>query len=226
MHTTLRLLSLVIILSITACETAPEAVAQQVLVPVPAQPQPSPPIQAVVQGPTAVPILNAKKSDIIFAQSSLKALGYQIDKIDGTWGKRSESAIRLFEKNQNIQSANGELSSLNLYTLQNTHEPLNSNKKNSGQTVNPSIQSELTNNKSKSNFSGKLSSSIPNRKAPELVIVDQVYSILVKPNPYSATIINIEAGTGVYVLSQQNGWYEVETLNNQRGFIRDRAIGN
>jgi len=220
-----------VILSITACGTAPEPIVEQAPTPLPApvvvKPKPSPP-PPVVQRPTATPISNPKNSDIIFAQTSLKALGYPIGKVDGAWGKRSESAMRLFEKNQNIESANGKLSKLNLATLQNTHEPLKANKTTQFQTLSSSLspKTDTTNNEATSSIANKLSSENPNRNAPELIIVDQVYSVLVKPNPYSATITEIQAGTGLYILSQQSDWYEVETLNNQRGYIRDNLIQN
>ena len=221
----LRLLPLVILMSMTACETVPEPVAQKTLENTPAELQALPkeiPIP-IVQNPISIPILAPKKSDIIFAQSSLKALGYTIGKVDGKWGKRSESAIKLFEQNQQIQSANGKLSTLNIYALQNTHEPLKTKKVSSSGIAASYRQTQTgaTNSPTSSSIANKLSSTTQNRNAPELIIVDHSYSVLIKPNPYSASITTIDAGTGVYVLSQQNGWYEVETLNNQRGYIHD-----
>jgi len=231
MHYTLRLLTVVIVLAIMGCGTVPEPIVEQEAPapePIQAKPKAIVKAQPVVQRPTATPILSPKNSDIIFAQTSLKALGYPIGKVDGAWGKRSEAAMRLFEKNQNIESANGKLSRLNLITLQNTHEPIKTTSNTQPQPQSDSLQAqpEALNGVTGSNIANKLSSTKLNRNAPELIIDDQGYAVLVKPNPYSETITRIEAGTGVYILSQQSDWFEVETLNNQRGYIRDVILEN
>lgn len=222
----LRLLPLVILLSMTACETVPEPVVQKAPKNTQTELLPEAIPIPIVQRPISIPILTPKKSDIVFAQNSLKALGYSIGKVDGKWGRRSESAIKLFEKNQDIQSANGKLSTLNLYALQNTHEPLKTTRTQLVRASNSTVETpaKITSNKSSSSIANKLSTTVQNPNTPQLIIVDHSYSVLIKPNPYSASITKIEAGSGIYVLSQQNGWYEVETLNNQRGYIQDEII--
>jgi len=239
MHYTLRLTGALIALLLTACESVPEQVVEKApaptYTPIESKPQPVFKPKAIVKQPTATPIISPKKSDIIFAQTSLKALGYPVGKVDGAWGKRSASAMQLFEKNQNIQSANGKLSNLNLAKLQNTHIPLKAKTRSQPKVVKSSLQNQpqlldqkevVNNEETQSNIANKLSSTAPNRHSPELIIVDQGYSVLVKPNPYSARVTEIEAGTGVYILSHQSDWYEVETLNNQHGYIRDSIAGN
>jgi len=70
-------------------------------------------------------------------------------------------------------------------------------------------------------IAAKLSSQKPSRSTPELIIIDQDYSLMAKANPYSQVLSQIERGAGLYVLSQQNGWYEVETVSKQYGFIKE-----
>ena len=188
-----------ILLFIAACETVPEPE------PVVVEQAPAKVIKPVIIRPSANPIINPTKSDVLFAQSSLKALGYAIGNVDGIWGKRSSAAMIAFEQRQNIQSANGQLSPLNLATLKNSNGSL---------IPAPSVK------KSVSSIASKLSSATPNPQAPELIIVDQSYSILLKANPYSEVVTNIKPGAAIYILSLQAGWYEVETLSNQRGFIQ------
>ena len=190
------------LLFVAACETVPEPE------PVVVEQAPAKVTKPVIVRPSANPIVNPSKSDVLFAQSSLKALGYAIGSVDGIWGKRSSAAMIAFEKKQNIQSANGQLSPLNLATLKN----------NNTATVIPAPSTSTK--KTISGIASKLSSATPNPQAPELIIVDQDYSILLKANPYSEVVTNIKPGAAIYILSLQAGWYEVETLSNQRGFIQ------
>ncbi len=204
----LQVITILLVLVLSACQTVSEIESKAVVID-PAPPPINKP-KPIAQKPDATPILNPNKSDIVFAQSSLKALGYTIGNVDGVWGKRSIQAIQAFEKNQDITSANGNLSSLNLALLQNTHKPLARRFTN---TVDPTPTKGIA---------SKLTSQEQTSSMPELIIVDKDYSLLAKPNPFSEVVVDIEAGTGVYVvMSLQSGWYEIETLANQHGYIKE-----
>ena len=152
-------------------------------------------------------IANPSLSERLFAQTALNKLGYQVGRVDGIWGPKSARAIRNFENLNNLQSANGHLSELNLNTLESVSSLKRSDK--------------LKENSYKPN---NLTSQIDQRAsledAPQLIILKQAYSVFSKPNPYSEIIAAAPIGSGVYVISLQNGWYGVEIKNNLRGFIK------
>lgn len=141
-----------------------------------------------------------------FAQRSLTTLGYQAGAIDGLWGKRSAQAMQQFEQDLGIVSAAGKLTELNLLTLEKqTGTQLD---------ITPSVATSQ-------NLASKLNPSKLREQTPQLIIIDKKYALMRSANPYSAVLMQLIAGTGVYVLSHQDGWYEIETLSQQRGFISE-----
>lgn len=117
----LRVLAISLTFTLAACETVTEPEPEPVVVQVAAPVQVSQPNTVVLQ-PSTAPILNPSKSDIIFAQSSLKTLGYPVGKVDGVWGQQSKQAIQEFERYENIPSAKGSLSELNLTIMKSLSE--------------------------------------------------------------------------------------------------------
>jgi peptidoglycan hydrolase-like protein with peptidoglycan-binding domain len=156
---------------------------------------------------SADPIIPGKIVDVRFAQQALNKLGYKIGAVDGLWGPRSARAIREFEAAADIVSANGHLSELNLYKLEIASGLSREN------------YGKLT-IKSPTGVTAKLNRSIPLSKAPQLIIVDHEYVVLSKPNPYSSELLVLAPGTGIYVISRQDGYYEIESINRKRGYIK------
>lgn len=128
--------------------------------------------------------------------------------MDGIWGPRSAQAIRQFEQQYGLPSANGFLSELNLFMLEKV-----SNTKRVSEPVAPP-QPVIR------GIAAKLDKSIPLADAPQLVFLEQSQQMLAKPNPFSEQLAELAPGTGIYVISQQEGWYEVESEDKQRGFIK------
>lgn len=153
------------------------------------------------------PIVNAEDIDVRFAQTALKRLGYRIGFIDGLWGPRSATAIRAFEVQQQITSANGHLSELNLHHLE----------KISGVSKEQASQIKIV---KPTGISIKLHKTTPLSAGPQLIIVDHAYKVLSKPNPYSSQLLTLAAGTGIYIISKQDGWFEIESINRKRGYVR------
>lgn len=164
---------------------------------------------------SAKPIIRAKTIDVRFAQEALSAIGYKIGPVDGLWGPRSAAAIRQFESKQAILSANGHLSELSLHELAIVSglTPKSTNglprKKVKQKTLSPPP-----------GVSSKLDSKTPLSAGPQLIIVDHQYEVLSKPNPFSSTLFVLAPGTGIYVISKQGDYFEVESINRKRGYIR------
>lgn len=175
----------------------------------PAKPKAEPPPVAppIVVTPSAEPIIDPPAPDIQYAQACLKQLGYKIGAVDGIWGPRSAKAIRSFELSNGITSANGHLSELNLITLQQ----FSNLSRDSMPEIKPVTRVGLA---------AKIKTSLTNSQAPQLVIIDEPYTLLAKPNPFSATVATLQVGTGIYVLSLQEGWYEVESEDRVHGYIK------
>lgn len=169
-------------------------------------PEPTPPPPKVEVLPSPAPIERATKSDIHYAQSALNHLGYTVGQVDGIWGPRSAQAVRNFEQMHRLHSADGHLSRLNLYMLEKT------SKLEHGHIVAKPV--------SRKGIRAKLDSSIPLSSGPQLVIIDRVYAILAKPNPFSQLLIELPVGTGVYIIRLQEGWYEVESEDRIHGYIK------
>ena len=161
---------------------------------------PSPPVQKY----SALPLKNLSKEQITLAQLALKKMNYPIGRVDGIWGPRSASAIRLFENVLGLESANGHLSELNFHYL----------KERSGIY---SISSQPTKaNALNARFDNLLASS----ETPLLVILSKAYTMYARPNPYSKTITELDKGSAIYVVRLQQGWYEIDNGRRARGFIR------
>ena len=169
------------------------------------EPTPPPPPKVIVL-PSSAPIARAAKSDILFAQAALNELDYAVGEVDGIWGPRSARAIRNFEKMHRLHSANGRLSKLNLYMLEKSSKLKRGN--------------IISKTDTRKGIRAKLDSSVPLGNGPQLVIIDQPYSVLAKPNPFSEQLIELPVGTGVYIIRLQEGWYEVESENRLHGYIK------
>jgi peptidoglycan hydrolase-like protein with peptidoglycan-binding domain len=167
---------------------------------------------AVKQAPTQsepshLPLKKVSERDVRFAQTALNQLGYKVGVIDGFWGGRSENAMRAFEKSRKLTSADGALSELNLYALSKATKIPKSE-----------IESSIRNAHS---LAAKIDPKVPLSTSPQLIIVEQSYPVLAKANPYSETLTTLQPGTGIYVIAVQNGWFEIESLSRQKGFIRE-----
>ncbi len=196
----LRPLSIsLLVLLISACEPAKKEPQVEPLDPVPQEPE-KPAFSAEA-------IIPAKPNDIKFAQHALNELGFNVGMVDGLWGPRSANGIREFEAKYELVSANGHLSQLNLHFL------------------------ELYSGASRSNFgkapieeplgvSAKLDPTTPLIEGPQLIIVDKSYQVLSKPNPYSSVVLRLAPGTGIYVIAKQDGYFEIESINRRKGFIK------
>lgn len=160
-------------------------------------------------------LTNLPKKDVRFAQAALLELGFKIGPIDGFWGPRSARAIRQFELQNDITSANGHLSELNLIWLERMTLLSRANFEYKPQ--NKSVKAIKT--AKKTGISSQLAETKPLSQGPQLIIVNREYTVLTKPNPYSSTLTRIEPGTGIYILSKQDGWYEVESIDRKRGFL-------
>lgn len=177
-----------------------------------------PSIVASDSSKNAAPIIPPVKSDVIFAQASLKKLGYKIGFVDGLWGPRSAQAIIEFEKDQKLETANGRLSELNLAKLAS----LSGIERDAD--IQTSVQASTQVNTPKPLEIAKKLSELQAQKedGPRLIIVDKTFKVLSKPNPFSSELSSLSAGTGIYVLTQlEDNWYEIESINRLKGFIQD-----
>ena len=195
-----RILLLLLLLALQGCDgllgkKEPEIAIPETIV------QPSP--------ASAKAIIKPAKNDIRFAQTALKKLNYAVGQIDGIWGPKSARAIRQFEQDNSLVSANGHLSELNLRTLSQLSKT---------SRIQKSTPTQAARSRG---IVSKLDRSIPLSQAPQLIIVDRSYSLLAKPNPYSEPLLVVSPGSGIYVVSVQDGWYEVVVENQIRGYIKD-----
>jgi len=163
---------------------------------------------------SAAPQKRAPTKLIRFAQTALKSLGYGVGQVDGLWGPRSATAIRKFEREQKIKSAGGHVSELNLQRL----EEVSGIAKISFEQAAKKPQKE-PGKEVEEGIAAKLDKSVPLTQSPQLIIVDREYRVFAKPNPYSATLTNLAPGTGIYVVSLQEGWYEIESINRLKGYV-------
>ena len=65
-----------------------------------------------------------------------------------------------------------------------------------------------------------LKKNVPLKKGPQLIILERNYLMLSKPNPYSSKLLRLTSGTGIYVIARQDGWYKVESLERQKGYVK------
>lgn len=188
-------------LLLAGCELISQKSAEEPIVAARPEPAPAP-------LPSAEPLANATKADIRYAQTTLNTLGFKLGSVDGIWGPRSAQAMREFEKKYGLTTANGLLSELNLYMLEIVS---NTNR----------LQFSQSNPKRPlGGIRAKLSPNTPLSAGAQLIILDRSYALLAKPNPYSEQLRLLAPGTGVYVISLQEGWYEVESDDKQHGFIK------
>lgn len=178
---------------------------------------PPPKKEIAVKPKSAAPIVKAPKEMVILAQTALTKLGYKIGGIDGLWGPRSAKAIRKFEAEQKIWSANGHISELNLDFL----------RKVSGiDSVEVKSKKPLASTKAKTKkadskgITAKLTPGAALKEGPQLIIVEKEYDVFSKPNPYSATLTKLPAGTGIYIVAREADWYEIESLDRLKGYVK------
>jgi len=175
-----------------------------------AKPAPLPVVKEIKR--SAKPLKVVSVRDVRYAQTALTQLGYNLGAVDGMWGPRSAKAIIAFEKTQKIASAGGKLSELNLYALSKTTKVLRSAIEGKKKTV----------SKKNKGLDDKLDKATPLSSAPQLIILDHPYPVLSKANPYSEIVTTLRAGAGVYVIARQGEWYEIESLERERGFIKEK----
>jgi len=199
-NTTSILLLTAMMLLLTACEP----IKQEPVIEAPTQQTAPRPVEPEFSSEAIVP---APLDDVRFAQHALNQLGFKVGLVDGLWGPRSAKQIRLFESQNQLLSANGHLSELNLHflALKSGINRENFNKKPEEQPL---------------GINAKLDPKVPLKQGPQLIIVDKEYSVYSKPNPYSSVILKLAAGTGIYVISKQDGYFEVESINRRKGFIK------
>ena len=168
------------------------------------KPSLAPPENVSVALLSSEPLIDLPKQDIVYAQNALNKLGYEVGSADGIWGPRSAKAIRKFEQTNNLDSARGHLSELNLHTL--------------GKRTKLTRGSKATSNYHP--FSARVDANAALEGAPQLVIIERTRALLAKPNPYSEVLSKLSSGTGVYVIGLQEGWYEVESEGQIRGYLK------
>jgi len=196
-----KLIALVAVSFLTACVQFQQA---PTIIEPPKEPEP---IVVPVSPYSNEPIVRAKTTDIRFAQQALTDIGYKIGPVDGLWGPWSAKGIRRFEADKELPSADGHLSERNLHELEVASGL-------SRETFNKNIALAAT-----SGIKHKLSKKEPLSAGPQLIIVDQDYTVLSKPNPYSSELLKLAAGAGIYVISKQGGYFEIEYINRKRGYI-------
>jgi hypothetical protein len=199
-HVGITTLTLILI---TGCEWLPKSSIEETQ-------QPTTAPEQAESLPSAAPIVMAQENEIRFAQTTLNTLGYKLGIVDGIWGPRSAKAIREFERAYGLESAKGLLSELNLFMLEKIS--------NTSRTSIAQISGEKT--RPKLGISAKLDNQTALDQAPQLVFTDRPYAVLAKPNPFSEQLALLPIGTGIYILSLQEGWFEVESENKEYGFIK------
>lgn len=191
----IRLITLATVAMLAACTPVEEPVA----------PEPAPVVAPVVIELSSKPIEGATKEQMVFAQSALTKLGYRVGPIDGIWGPWSAREIRKFEVQQGIKSADGFLSELNLDRL-----AMESGLKMEAIPEEPVIDLSIA---------AKLNGALADT-GPQLIIVEKPYDVFSEPNPYSEKILSLDTGTGIYVINEKDGWYQVESINRKQGYVQ------
>lgn len=190
-----HLVSIACISWLTACTPVQE----------PAPPEPAPQPAPVVRVLSVEPIQDATKQQMLFAQSALDKLGYNVGPVDGIWGPWSAREIRKFEATHGIESANGFLSESNLDKL--------------SQESGLNIAAFVPTNAIKKDIASKLKGELVDT-GPQLIIVERDHDVFIEANPYSERVQTLSAGTGIYVISEKEGWYEVELINRKKGYLQ------
>ncbi len=188
-----------LVLLISACEPIKKEPEIEPLEPIPQEPE-----KPAFSSEAIIP---AKPDDIKYAQHALNELGFKVGVVDGLWGPRSADGIRRFEAQHDLISANGHLSLLNLHFLE---QKSGVSRSNFGKAP---LKEPL-------GVTAKLDPTTPLREGPQLIIVDKNYQVLSKPNPYSSVVLRLAPGTGIYVIAKQDGYFEIESINRRKGFIK------
>ena len=194
----LPLLSLLAAMLLAGCETSQK------------EPTAEPAIVIAEPVQNAPHIENVSDKDIRFAQIALKKLSYDIGEVDGIWGEKSAKALQEFEQNVGIKSAGGKISLANLAALKKVTRV----RKSDLEPPKPKPVEPI-------GISSKLTKEPSLAEAPQLILLDKPYPMMEKPNPFSLMVAVLQAGVGVYVISSENGWYEIESLDQQRGYITE-----
>lgn len=197
--------ALIIVLTslLGACITTPK---KTVVEPVKETPKP------VVSLPSAEPIVAVSRKEVLFAQSALKKLGYRIKSIDGLWGPRSAQAMRNFEQANNVESANGRISQLNLFMLE----------KKSGIRISDLHQTKKVKKQKPTGLTAQLGTNTDFNSGPKLVIANQNYKLFSQPSTNSSKAKLVTKGTGLFVIGRKKGWYKVESEDKSLGYIQAR----
>ena len=129
--------------------------------------------------------------------------------------------MKNFEEQYQVVSAGGKLSEANLYALSQVTDVSQSDLE--PRPAKTSEESKWEVDRESSNIASKLNSQDASLdEAPELILLDKPYPMMEKPNPFSQMVAVLQPGAGVYVISSDSGgWYEIESLDKQRGFIRE-----
>ena len=135
----------------------------------------------------------------------------------------SVSQSNIAKQSNQFESTHQKPPPLTLYTLLKSHESLATNNitllaqnSTSDSDIDPE-NGDIETNSETTSIAEKLSDT--DFSSPQLIVTEADFILFLKPNPYSSQVTNIKAGDGIYILSFQDGWYEVETLDNQHGFI-------
>lgn len=172
-------------------------------------PEPArPPIETAL---SPLPIAEVSELDIRYVQAALNQLGFNAGPIDGVWGPLSTRAIRLFESAYQLASADGYISELNLSKL----TEISTIKREAIVAPTPAPVTQLQTYGLQSKLTDRPLSDIP-----QLIVTDEDYTILSKPNPFSQIVEQLPAGTGIYIIDLTDGWYQIETLDRKIGYIQ------
>ncbi len=164
-------------------------------------------------------IENPNRRQVLFAQSALSKLGFNVGSVDGIWGPRSASAMRRFEAQQKITSTKGFLTDINLNQLTKVSGLKQSDfsqTKNSQSKSRPADSAKVIPAQGISKkLKGKLSIT-----GPQMVIIENTYSVFTQPDSKSDKTLTLQPGAAIYILSNQKGWYEIESINRRKGYIQ------
>ncbi len=175
-------------------------------------PTPIEPTPSVITVHSSQAIAKASRQQVTFAQQALTKLGYKPGEIDGLWGPRTSDAVKAFSADMGINDAGGFLSELIIHHL-------SSDSNIDPDTVVAAKHKPKRKRVQPNSIAAKLNGSLSNT-GPQLVIVEKNYQVHSEPNPYSETVTQLDAGSGIYVINRNAGWYKVESINRQQGYIQ------
>ena len=161
-----------------------------------------------------LPLDSLSAADFTLAQAALDQLGYNVQFIDGIWGPRSAAALKKYEADRELLTANGRLSELNLTSL---IEETGLKR----EAFIPEPQTPVIEPPTETGISAKLDPNSSLSNAPQLIITDLAYTVMARPSPYSEEVVKLPEGAGLYIVNLEEGWYKVETLERQQGYIKE-----